>query len=175
MRRSPLACALAMVAGACSDASQPMLLDASPDATGANCLIPGSYGALGSKTGTPDSPAPNSLTVVLEPGPPRDVFYIQLVAGNGVFAGGLRAGSFSIGGADASFDGCGLCVNVIADIVTGQGPTKFYFAQSGMVTITSTNAVVGSAQDLRLVEVDVFSGAPVPGCTTTITSIEFGP
>jgi hypothetical protein len=175
MCRSLLACALAMVAGACSDGS-PVLLDAAPDATDARCLIPGSYGALGTKTGTPDSPAPNSLTVVLEPGPPRDVFYIQLVAGNGVFSGGLAAGSFAIAGADASFDGCGLCVNVIADIVAGQGPSKFYFAQSGMVTITSTNAVAGSAQDLRLVEVDVFTGAPVAGgCATTVTSIAFGP
>jgi hypothetical protein len=179
MRRSsnpcaPLACALALAA--CSGSSEPVLLDAGSDASDARCLIPGSYGALGSKTGTPDSPAPSSLTVVLDPGPPRDVFYIQLVGGKGVFTGGVAAGTFAISGADARFDDCGLCVNVIADIVTGQGPSKFYFAQSGMVTITSTNAVAGSAQDLQLVEVDAFTGAPVPGgCATSITSIAFGP
>jgi hypothetical protein len=176
MHSPSIACALALLAGACSSNSTPMLLDAAPDASDARCLIPGTYGVLGSRTGTPNSPAPNSLTVVLDAGPPRDVFYIQLVDGRGVFTGGgLMTGNFAIGGTDASFTACGLCTNVIADIVTGQGPSKFYFAQSGMVSLTSTDPVAGSAQDLRFVEVDGFTGSPVPsGCSTTIASITFG-
>lgn len=169
--RSPLACALAVAAGACS--SSPSAHDASANP----CLVPGDYGALGTQTGTAIINNGNpTLTITLDPGPPRDVFFIQLISGQGAFTGGgLMTGTFAIRGADTSFTACGLCVNVIADIVSGVGPTKFYLASSGMVTLTRTSPIAGSAQDLHFVETDVGSGQPVAGgCTTTVASLAFG-
>jgi hypothetical protein len=166
---------LAVLAAACTD-PKPGLL--TPDASVARCLIPADYGALGTRTGTAsmvgigNHPA---LTIILEPGPPKDDFFIRLVAGNGAFASGaLRTGTFPITGADASFTNCGLCTNIIADIVAGVGPTKFYYTIAGSVTLTATSPIAGSAKDLTFAEVDV-GGTVVPGgCTTTVASIAFG-
>lgn len=185
--RSVTLAGAALLAGACSGDPAPVLLDGSPTADADNltrCLIPADYGMLGSKTGTPDLTTPNSLTIVLEAGPPKDDFFLKLVAGQGAFAGGaLETGTFTIAGADASMATCGLCTNLIADIVTGQGPTKFYFADAGTVKLTSASAtttattsmIAGSATDLHFVEIDINSGLPVTGgCTATIPSITFG-
>ena len=118
MRSLTIACALALV-GACSD-SAPVLLDAAPlpDADRlTQCLIPADYGALGARTGTQDSTGTGtpSITVVLDPGPPKDDFFLKLVSGKGAFTGGLAIGTFVIGGADASFAGCGVCTNLLAE------------------------------------------------------------
>lgn len=136
------------------------------------CLIAGDYGALGAKTGT-TSQGPTTLTVVLDPGPPRDSFFIKLNAGKGVFAGGLVNGAFQISGADAQSPNCGLCVNIIADIVAMQGPSKFYFATAGSVTLTSTQPPVGTVTDLAFVEVGVNGDVMPGGCTATIDSMSF--
>lgn len=166
--------ALALAATACAD-PKPVLL--TPDASVPLCLIPGDYGALGARTGTASTVGTGNpaLTIVLEPGPPKDDFFVRLVAGNGAFAGGaIRTGTFAIAGADADFNNCGVCTNIIADIVAGVGPTKFYYTTAGTVTITSTSPIAGSAQGLRFAEVDA-DGAVVPGgCTTTVASISFG-
>lgn len=184
--RSPLiACAPLALAAACSTDPPPQLLDGSiidadPQAL---CLIPASYGALGAKTGSPDVTTANTLTVVLDPGPPKDDFFVKLVPGKGAFAAGtLQTGTFNVTGADASFTNCGLCINIIADIVANQGPTKFYYADSGMITLTSADPtgaapskIAGSGQSLHFVETNL-DGTPVPGgCTATIASIAFGP
>jgi len=138
------------------------------------CLITGHYGDLGAKLGT-TSQGPTTLTITLDAGPPRDSFFLKLTAGKGAFAGGLATGTFPITGADATFNDCGLCTNIIADIVTGSGPQKFYFADSGSITLTSTSPPVGTAQDLHLVEVNIASGTPVPGgCDATIAAMAFG-
>jgi len=182
-----LAVALALCAGACSGDPAPVLLDASlTDADNlTRCLVPADYGALGSRTGIPDLTTPNSLTVVLDPGPPKDDFFLNLIPGKGAFAGGaLETGSFTISGADASFTDCGLCSNLIADIDPVQGPAKFYYPVSGTVTLTSASAststspsmIAGSAQNLRFVEIDFSTGMPkTGGCVSTIASITFGP
>jgi hypothetical protein len=183
--RSPLiACAPLALAAACSPDPPPLLLDGSisdadPQAV---CLIPASYGTLGTKTGSPDIPTDNALSVVLDPGPPKDDFFVKLVAGKGAFAGGdLQTGTFDLTGADATFSNCGLCIDLVADI-TAMGPTKFYAADSGTVTLTSAapkgagpSKIAGSAQNLHFVETNV-DGTPVPGgCTAMIASIAFGP
>ncbi len=167
---------LSLVAvAACSDPAPTILTDAAPqpdaDET-VDCLIEGDYGALGTVTGTA---AMGGMTATLDPGPPRDSFYLKLVSGKGAFSGGLATGTFTISGADASYTNCGLCVHIIADIVTGQGPSKFYFAESGTVTLTSTAAPIsGSAQNLHLRSVDINTGELVDdGCEATIASMTF--
>lgn len=176
----------ALLAGGCSSDSPPALLDAGvADASPqASCLVPGDYGALGSKTGTADATIQNSLSVTIDAGPPKDNLLLRLNAGSGAFAGGaLKTGEFSITGADASFGTCGLCVSLIADIVANQGPTKFYFATSGTVKLTTVtptagttkSTITGSATNLQFVEVDV-GGAPVSSaCAPKIASIAFSP
>jgi hypothetical protein len=168
--------AFAVVALAACGSDSGSTPDAMPDAyDSARCLIKGNYGALGSVTGTAGMMGGTTMTSTLDAGPPRDTFFLKLVTGKGVFAGGLATGTYTIAGVDAQFLNCGLCVHIIADIVTGSGPTKFYFAQSGMVTLTSTSPpIAGSAQDLSLVEVDIGTGAPIAGgCTASIDSVSF--
>jgi hypothetical protein len=166
--------AIALLA-ACSDSSSETV-DApggAPDAyDSARCLIKGIYGDAGSVTGSATMGA-TTLSATIDPGPPRDSFFVKLVAGKGVFTSGVAAGTYTIGGADAQFLNCGLCVHIIADI-TSSGPSKFYFADSGSVTLTSPSPVAGSAQNLHLAEVDIGTGAKVAGgCEATITSIQF--
>lgn len=165
---------------ACSDSSSTSSVDA-PGATAdaydtASCLIQGDYGDAGALTGTAGSAqGATTVTVTLDAGPPRDTFFIRMVPGNGVFAGGVAPGTYTISGADADYNSCGLCVHIIADIVSNQGPTKFYFADSGTVTLTSTTPpIAGSVQDLHFNEIDIGSGAPVSGgCQASMTSASF--
>src|SRR5215207_4385982 len=99
-----------------------------------NCLVPANYGDLGTKTGT-TSLGPTTATIVLDAAPPRDSFFLKLNAGKGVFSAGLANGTYTIAGAELSQATCGLCVNILADI-GNQGPTKFFFATGGTVTLT---------------------------------------
>jgi hypothetical protein len=159
---------------ACSESGS-----SSPDASGpdaaydtARCLIKGHYGAVGSITGGPMGA--NGVSATLDAGPPRDAFFVKLTAGKGVFTGGLANGTYTISGVDANYNNCGLCVHIIADIVAGSGPSKFYFADAGSVTLTGTGPVAGSAQNLHLAEVDIGTGMKIPGgCEATIDSIMF--
>jgi hypothetical protein len=142
----------------------------------ARCLIEGDYGALGTVAGVAGSNAgATTITVVLDPGPPgKDDFFMKLVPGKGVFAGGVAAGTYTLAGVDTNFINCGLCTNLIADIIPASGPSKFYFTDSGTVTLTSvTPPIAGSAQNLHFVETDL-NGTPVAGgCTASIASVSF--
>jgi hypothetical protein len=151
---------------------------ATPDAAydTARCLIRGHYGALGAVTGTDAlNMGSTTVTVTIDPGPPRDTFFVKLTPGRGVFSAGLAPGTYPIAGVDAGYATCGLCVHIIADINPGSGPSKFYFADAGMVTITSTDTagpVNGSAQGLHLAEVDISTGGEITdGCEATIASV----
>lgn len=175
-----IALAFVLVAlAACSD-SPSQSIDAPaqmPDAFDtARCLVMGNYGALGSLTGTRAMTATaTTATMTLDPGPPRDTFFVKLEPNRGVFSSGVAPGTYTIAGDDAGFTTCGLCVNIVADIVSGAGPTKFYFADAGMVTLTSTTTpVTGSAQNVHFREVDISSGQFVTGgCSSTIESVSF--
>jgi hypothetical protein len=162
---------------ACSDSpSTPPDATLAPDAYDtARCLITGDYGDLGSLTGTAGTMGGITATITLEAGPPRDTFFLKMVSGKGVFTNGIAPGTYSIAGVDAQYNNCGLCVHIIADINPGSGPTKFYFASSGSVTLTSTTSpITGSAQDLQFVETDINSGQPVAGgCRGSIDAISF--
>lgn len=173
-----IAVAIVVFASACSDdPPATTVADASPDATDtARCLIKGNYGALGSLTGTRSMNAgATTATFTLDPGPPRDTFFIKLEPNKGVFSTGVKPGTYTISGVDAGYSTCGLCIHIIADIVSGQGPSKFYFAESGSVMLTSTTTpVTGSATNLMLREVDINSGQFVTnGCSATIDSVSF--
>jgi hypothetical protein len=144
----------------------------------ARCLIKGNYGALGMISGMTGSVgvSATTFTATLDPGPPgKDDFFLKLVAGHGVFTVGVMPGTYSIAGADTGFLSCGLCTNIIADIIPSQGPSKFYFTDSGIITLTSVvGTVSGSASNLHFVEVDLTTGSPIPGgCTATIDSVSF--
>ncbi|NVB80788.1 MAG: hypothetical protein HOV81_20495, partial [Kofleriaceae bacterium] len=132
----------------------------------------GNYGDVGPLSVTASM---GGITATLDAGPPRDTFFVKLVAGKGAFAGGVAPGTYTIAGADASYLDCGLCVHIIADIMTGQGPSKFYFADSGTVTLTSTaGPIAGSASNLRLRAVDINNGSFMSdGCDATISSVTF--
>jgi hypothetical protein len=136
------------------------------------CLIRGFYGALGPLAGT-TSQGPTTSTIVLDAGPPRDSFFLKLNAGKGVFTSGLATGSYPLAGAELGSTTCGACVNLIADIVTGQGPTKFYFATGGTLTLTATQPPAGSLANVTFQEVTA-GGAMVPGgCIARIDSMSF--
>ena len=169
------ALAILPLLAACSDSPSssvdaPIAVDAYDTA---RCLIKGDFGAVGSITGMPTMGA-NTLSATLDAGPPRDTFFLKLTTGRGVFSGGLAPGTYTISGVDAGYLTCGLCVHVIADIVTGSGPTKFYFADSGSVTLTATSPIAGSAMNLHFTAVDINSGQKIAdGCDATMTSISF--
>jgi hypothetical protein len=168
---------LLVALAACGGDDTMATIDAAPqiDSAPANCLVMADYGALGAKTGTAGTMGGVTATVTLDAGPPRDTFFLKMVTGKGVFAGGINPGTYTISGVDAQYLNCGLCVHIIADIVTGAGPSKFYFADSGSVTLTSTAPpIAGSATNLTFKEVDISSGQFVTnGCTSTIGSISF--
>jgi hypothetical protein len=169
----------ALFTAACSDDPQ-QLIDAAPvDAAydTARCLITGHYGALGTKSGM-TTQGPTTSTIVLDGGPPRDTFFLKLNMGKGVFAAGpLTTGTYSLAGADLDFNNCGLCVNIIADIVSMQGPTKFYFADAGTVTLTGTGSgttpPAGTLSNVTFKEYTAGGTVVAGGCVASITSMTF--
>lgn len=165
----------ALLLVACGDSSDPVLLDGPPMADASydtsRCLIQGFYGALGAKSGS-SSQGPTTSSIVLDAGPPRDNFFLKLNTGKGAFAGGLANGTYTLAGADLDFSNCGICINIVADIGM-MGPSKFYFATAGMITLTSTQPPIGSISNVTFTEV-TSGGAVVPmGCTARIDSMSF--
>ena len=164
---------------ACSSPSDPVITHDSMMADAdlaSHCLIQGNYGALGAITGTAGTSqgGDTTLTFVLaNDANGKDDLFFRLVAGKGVFAGGVAAGTYAIAGADASYATCGLCTNLIADI-TSSGPAKFYFAATGSVTLNTVTApITGTASNLHFTEIDISTGATVSDCTGDIASVSF--
>jgi len=172
---------LVFVLAACSDSpggggtDRPDAAVASVDAR-TNCLVSPAYGQLGEVTATAGrNGAATTVSITLDAGPPRDTLFLRMTPGTGALSGGLVPGTYPLAGVDINYNQCGLCVNIIADIVPGQGPTKFYMATGGMVTLTSvTPPLVGSVSNLNLAEMELSSGALIPGgCTTSIAAASF--
>lgn len=187
MRWIRLAAVLAI--GACSGDPVPVLIDAgSVDADpNGRCLIPASYGAIaGTLTGAADVTGANSITMVLDAGPPKDDLFLAFTDGKGAFVGGIKPGTYEIQGDDTSLNTCGLCVTILAHIDAQTGPAKFFFADAGSITLTiatttaqgKASEFVGSASGLRFVEIDLGAGggaAPIQGgCVTGIEAVSFG-
>jgi hypothetical protein len=170
-RLAALSSLLALAAAGCADDGEE---DAIQDE--ATCKVVGDYAALGAVTGTASTNASGdpTIAITIAAGPPRDVLQLRLTPNVGAFAGGgIKTGTFSISGVDAGFTTCGLCVAIVADIVAGVGPTKFYHATSGTVTLTSaTRPYAGTVSNLSFGEVTI-DGTPVPGCKTEIASASF--
>lgn len=166
MRVCPLLC-LALVTGCADDSDEPAHDEAL-------CLVAATYAptTTAATAGTAAGGGP-TVTLPIAAGPPRDSLFLKLISGAGVFSQGVRTGTFTIAGVDSGFTSCGLCVNIVADVVPGQGATKFYQATAGEVTLTSvTPPLAGSVSNLTFVEVDL-AGNVVPGCTTKISSASF--
>ena len=173
----PTLVAVALCAGCSSPVDQVQsdaakAIDADLSAT---CLVKGNYDALPAIAGTAAMvQGATTLTFVLDPGPPgKDDLFFRLVPNKGAFSAGLAPGTYTISGADANYTTCGLCTNLIADI-TMQGPSKFYFASSGTVTLTSVTApITGTAHDLAFTEIDISTGATNGPCVSHIASADF--
>lgn len=166
---------LLVLVAACGDSDPAIPVDSAATADApydtAKCHILGFYGDLGAKLGT-TSQGVTTSTIVLDPGPPRDSFFLKLNTGKGVFAGGLANGTFTLAGADLDFSNCGACINIVADIGT-MGPTTFYFATAGTLTLTATQPPAGSIQGVTFREV-TSGGAAVPnGCVARIDKMTF--
>lgn len=131
----------------------------------AMCLVKANHGNVGTVQGNSNL-GPTSLSVVLDAGPPRDNFFINL-------KGTPATGTFEITGANASGTTCTVCLAISADIVAMQGPTKFYFANSGSVTLTATNPPAGTLSNVTFVETTA-NGTPTnSGCGSKIEAMTF--
>jgi hypothetical protein len=178
--------AAALVLAACANDPAPTLIDAGPVDADPNgrCLIPASYGGLGAEIGAADVTGANSITITLAAGPPKDDLFLAFTAGKGAFANGIKPGTYPITGDDTSFNTCGLCTTVLAHIDAQTGPAKFFFADSGTVTLTTATPTapstpsqfIGSAENLHFVEITIGTGGAAPiqgGCTTAIDAVSF--
>lgn len=135
------------------------------------CRVAADFGDLGTRTGNQNL-GPTTSSVVVDAGPPRDNFFLKLVAGKGVFAAGLTNGTFAITGAELDINTCGLCVNLVADI-GGAAPQQFYFANAGSVTLTSTSPPAGSISNVTMHETTTGGVKVAGGCVTSIRSMAF--
>ncbi len=166
---------LAVLLAACGDSDPAVPVDSAATADApydvATCKILGFYGDLGAKTGT-TSLGVTTSTIVLDPGPPRDSFLLKLNSGKGAFSGGLANGTYTLAGAELDFSNCGACLNIVADIGT-TGPTKFYFATAGTLTLTATQPPAGSLQGVTFHEVTSGGATVTGGCVARIDRMTF--
>ena len=105
---------------------------------------------------------------------PGDMEYVQLELwdGKGAFTGGTVApGTYTIGGADASYTTCGLCVRGLGG--KGEATQTEYFATSGTVDVTaiSSTQFTATLAAVSFVEVDGTTHAAAGTCTAQLASV----
>ncbi len=119
-----------------------------PDTGPVPCIVEADQGALGVAMGTalqadqssPMTPGDKVLqfSTQLNQDATPDVLIISLWDGYGAFAGATAApGNYTISGAEASYQQCGVCVWIFADVDAAGDPAQIYQASSGTVDITS--------------------------------------
>jgi hypothetical protein len=154
------------------------------DADDSRCTVPRTFGAVGELGGATAEQAnqPGSLLKLyrlsarLDDAEIRDALSLSLWEDRGIFAGGVpEPGTYTLAGAETSFDTCGACVTIVGDIVPMQGPTQFFIAQGGTLQIDSVQGTLaGSLSNVTFAEFELGTGALVTGgCETTITSASF--
>jgi hypothetical protein len=139
-----------------------------------SCNVPASYGAA--------SVVPGSEFAAVVDSDLGDIWsmfdldedeylYMELYATKGVFADGIKTGTFTLEGDDLNYATCGLCIQ----IEDGEG--NYYFATGGTVELTSiADTLEARLSDVTFVEVtldnDTWETTPVPdGCKTRIDSV----
>ena len=105
---------------------------------------------------------------------PGDMEYVQLELwdGRGAFSGTtVAAGSYTIGGSDASYTTCGVCVRGLGG--KGEATQTEYFATAGTVDVTtiSSTQFTASLSNLSFVEVDPTTFAAAGSCTAQLSSV----
>ena len=112
---------------------------------------------------------------------PPDELSIDLWEKFGGFGSGdIKTGSYTLTGEDAAFSTCGTCVYLATDSDATNGPAGYYFAQGGVLNLTSvTGRLTGTLTNVTFVKVGVDPDGfpldePAPGnCTSTIASASF--
>lgn len=167
--------AAAVVVSACGD--NIIAVDAAPDLP--PCSLPlAPYGTIdmfasAHATRTTDGGGKQTVAFLgaLAPGPTADTLDIQLIGGNGAFAGGAPApGTYALSGVEAQLATCGVCVVIEAGM-----PREYYAAQRGTLVIdqVDTRFKASLAQvDLAHVAVDPSTSTStiVDACRTSITA-----
>ena len=158
------------------------VIDAAPgggniDAAPAACTVSTtSFGDKGAMQGSAildtgmNAQSPNDDTLVffapLEGGVPGDLFYLELYADYGAYAGGpVRTGSVTISGDETQYADCGACARVLTDAQADGNYTDDYLATGGTVNVTATATAVGqtlsgSISNLALTHVTILDAAP---------------
>lgn len=182
---------LAMLVG-CGDPEEAPMVDAAPPPdTPVTCTAEPSYEsgvvdfASDSPTGGPAGM--RRVLVMLDVPSPglQDRLILELLAGRGVFAGGdIEPGTYTLGGAEATYSTCGACVVVGTNYhpvgSNGLDYDEYYLAQSGTITLTQTTGrLTGTLSNVTLDHVlhepgRLPSDEPAnDGCTTTVPSFSF--
>jgi hypothetical protein len=118
--------------------------------------------------------------------PQPDEFEIDLYEDLGAFmtgSGDITTGTFTLSGADLSYENCGLCLEIYTNLATDGSPTDLYFATGGMVDLTSvgtptgsdisTGTLSGSISNVTFAHWDGSADAAVGDCNAMITSLSF--
>lgn len=119
-----------------------------------------------------------TLTMKLQADAPRDVIELELYDGNGVFAAGLKPGTYEIQGNDLDLKYCNLCVRFYDQRNIYGGDRGWYMATGGTLTLTSVeDNLTGSLTNVTFLHsYQENSGHSVPwedGCTTKVDKVEF--
>jgi hypothetical protein len=174
-------------AGTAPDAEQPPAEDAGTgqDAP-AGCGFAAVYSTMdfvSTAVGTNSSYDPNQYVYLdgfLDQGATPDLLEIELMAGYGVFADGIKTGTFNLTGDEINYGSCGLCVRLLSKVDPATWEAgQYYMATGGTVTITSLHPqVAGTLANVKFehVSIDTVTLESTPlgdGCTTQAKSASF--
>jgi hypothetical protein len=109
--------------------------------------------------------------MVTLPGAPNDIVQLELWDGQGAFTGGVvRTGTFTISGAETSYQTCGVCLRAVGD--KGTAGQKLYLATGGTVEITSVGVggttLAAKITNAAFAEVDANNAKVTGGCTSSL-------
>lgn len=111
-----------------------------------------------------------------------DYLELGLWGGYGVFAPGIRDGTFVIEGDELNYSTCGACIGLLGDAVavdSGLDPEAFYTASGGRLVLSShVGRLTGEFSDLTFdhveIDPDTLVSTPVgDGCTVRLGSLAF--
>jgi 5'-nucleotidase len=137
--------------------------DATPqqDTGPVTCLVSADYGTLGDLGGYVSDGADitdsAAYVAALNNATKPDLIWFELYDGYGVFANGIKPGTYQLTGDELGYDTCGLCVTYTADYDLDNGSwLQDYMATGGTVVIEEvTPRFKGSFSNLTFARADI--------------------
>lgn len=173
-------------AGACPTGKECNAKTFACESSTRNCTVPVSFPTVakitdGGETDDLSAPTYAGIFSAINADAVPDFLGLELYEGSGVFASGLKTGTFQLKGDELNYATCGACALIYSDVdFANQKIGATYMATGGTLTLSSFKGQLtgtlsnATFEHVTIAKNDPYTSTPVgDGCTTAITSVDF--